>query len=355
MKKFTVIISLMFCISSCQQDEVKTVVPQEYSSLRMQPERDSVYFSVNNETQQFSLTGSIINISEITMTNSGVMTDISYTVRSVDTTFLNVNVSDAQWYSSNSAVATVNKGLVTSKSPGYAAITAQIGKAVTKPVIVNVRAVDTAPGLSLNPPEVSLIFENSVSVSGLVQKLAKLKVSELNSGFSKDSIQYQSDGSFGLTVTGLSQGIRLITVRATHPTNSSLYTERIKTVLYYVPGSLEANKIVGDWVGTTLTKNFNFKIANSIILTRYDITGKMDIQFEGVGLVRDIDLIGILNNNGTFNVALSKSYQGFTISGKFDGYFKSTGTASGSYAAQAVKSGWPKISFSETWTAVKVP
>ncbi len=345
----------MMVMSSCQKEEEKTVAQPEYSSLRMQPERDSVFFSANNETQQFSLTGSIINTSEITITNSGVMTDVSYTVRTVDTTFLNVNASDAQWYSSNSAVATVNKGLVTAKSPGYATIAAQIGKAVTKPVVVNVRTVDTAPGLSLNPPDVALIFENSVSIFGLVQKQAKLKVTEPNSGFSKDSIQYQSDGSFGLTVTGLNQGVRIITARATHPTNSSLYTERIKTVFYYAPGSLEANEIVGNWLGTTLTKNFNFKIENSIIPTRYDITGKMDIQFEGVGLVRDIDLIGIMNSNGTFNVALSKAYQGFTISGKFDGYFKSTGTANGSYTAQAVKSGWPKISFYETWTAVKLP
>jgi len=355
MRQFFIFITLMFFIPACQPIEETTSPQQEYDALRLQPERDSLFFSANNETQQFSLTGSIINTTEITISNSGVIAEASYTVRTIDTTFQPVKVSDAQWYSTNSAVATVSKGLVTAKSPGYASITAQIGNASTKPVVVNVRAVDTAPGLSLNPPYVSLIFENSVAVSGIVQKLARLRVSESNSGFLKDSIQYNADGTFGVTVTGLNQGTRSITARATHPTNSGLYTERTKTVIYYAPNSSEANAIVGNWLGTTLGKNFNFTISNSIIPTRYDISGTIDIQFAGIGLVKDINLLGLVNSNGTFNVSLSKDYQGFKISGKFDGYFQSTGTANGSYSARAAKSGWPTVSFYETWTAVKVP
>ncbi|MFA6457081.1 MAG: hypothetical protein WCW40_09690 [Bacteroidota bacterium] len=153
----------------------------------------------------------------------------------------------------------------------------------------------------------------------------------------------------------MNQGSRIIVVRATNPNNASLYSERQKTVIYYEPFTVQADAIVGNWLGTTLGKNFNFSIARSPIYFRYDIEGKLDIQFEGVGLVRDIDLLGVLNNNGTISASLSKSYNGFSISGKFDGHFKTTGTGEGSYSAKAEKSGWPKISFKEKWTAVKLP
>ena len=90
-----------------------------------------------------------------------------------------------------------------------------------------------------------------------------------------------------------------------------------------------------------------------------DISGKIDIDFKsiglGLGLVNDINLLGALNNDGTINVALSKETQGFKISGTFTGHFTSTGTGKGTYSAQAVRTGWPKISFNDVWTAVKAP
>jgi hypothetical protein len=355
MKNLFFALATAILLSSCNTKDEPVEIPVAYSSLKLQPEQDSLFLNANNESRQLALIGLIVNTTEKTITNTGMMTDARYTIRTSDTVYQSVVASKAQWISSNTAVATVTNGLVVGKSAGYAQISARIGNASTKILAVNVRAVDTAPGLSLNPPAAMLIFENSVMVSGIVQQQAVLSVTEPNSGFSNQSVVYGSDGSFGVTVTGLNQGARIITARARHATNAALYTERSKGVIYYEPNTPEANGIVGNWLGTTLGKNFNFSISHSIIPTRYDISGKMDIQFEGVGLIRDIDLLGVLNNNGTINAALSKSYQGFTVSGKFSGYFKSAGTGEGEYSAQATKTGWPKVSFNDKWTAVKLP
>jgi len=355
MKKIYFVIALSALLSSCTTEE-KAAEPQiYYSSLKMQPELDSLYLSANNESRQLTLVGTIVNTTEKRLSNTGLITDAKYTIRTSDTSFQYVENSKAQWLSSNSTVATVSNGLIIGKSAGYALISAKIGTTTSKSMVVNVRAVDMAPGLSLNPPPIMLTFENSATVSGIVQQEAKLSVSEPNSGFSNPAVTYSANGSFAVTVTGLNQGLRIITARATHKTNNALYTQRSKTVIYYAPNTPEANQIVGNWLGTTLGKDFNFRIENSIIPTRYDITGKIDIQFEGVGLVQNINLIGVLNPNGTIDATLSTTHQGFSITGKFSGYFKSTGTGEGEYSAQAVKTGWPKVSFNDKWTAVKVP
>ena len=352
MRNIFFFLSLLALCSSCAVVETPPEETVFYTSLKMRPEQDSLFMNAGTETRQMSLLGLIVNTSEKTITNTGVMTDARYTITTSDTVYQGVDPSKAKWTSSNPSVASVNNGLITASSAGYANISAKIGNASTASLVVNVRAVDSPPGLTLSPPSVMLIFENTAGVSGFVQQNAKLNVAESNSGFTA-APSANADGSFTSTVTGLNQGVRTIIVRATHPTNANVFTERSKVVIYYAPNSPEANSIVGDWIGTTLGKDFNFSISHSVIPTRYDISGKLDIQFEGAGLIRDIDLIGILNNNGTISATLSKSYNGFTISGKFSGYFKSTGTGEGEYSAQAVKSGWPKVSFNDTWTAIK--
>lgn len=359
MRKYLSAFLTIIALSSCEQQVEKTEETVYYSSLFMQPARDSLFINASNESWSVSLIGTIVNTSEKTMTNSGMMTDARYTVTTIDTAYLAVDAAKATWSSTNSSIASVSNGLIVGKSPGYASITAKIGTTVTKPLIVNVRAVNTAPGLTLDPPPAKLIFENFTTVTGSVQSQSKLSVREPQSGFYNAAVPYSTNGAFSATVTGLNQGVRTIAVRAAYPADSSLYTERTKVVAYYQPNTPGANAIVGNWLGTTLLttlrKEFNFSISNSIIPTRYDISGKLDIQFEGVGMVKDIDLLGVLNSNGTISASLSKSYQGFTISGKFSGYFKNDGTGQGDYSAQATKSGWPKISFNVAWTAVKLP
>ncbi len=39
--------------------------------------------------------------------------------------------------------------------------------------------------------------------------------------------------------------------------------------------------------------------------SRYDINGHIDIQCDGIGLVKDIILTGIVNSDGTINVSLT--------------------------------------------------
>ncbi|MFZ4619564.1 MAG: hypothetical protein ACOYNS_03320 [Bacteroidota bacterium] len=359
MKKLLTLFVLCIAFSSCEKLVEETEESVNYSMLAMQPDRDSIFINANNETWTVTLIGTVLNTSERTLSNSGLMTDARFTVTTVDTSYEVVDVKKALWISSNSSVASVSNGVITGKSPGYASITAKIGNTVTDPLNVNVRAVNTAPGLSLDPPPAILIFENFTTVSGTVQSLSKLSVREPQSGFYNAAVPYSASGAFNTTVTGLNQGIRTITVSAANSADTTKFSERTKIVAYYQPNTPGANTIVGNWLGTTLLttlkKQFNFSIANSIIPTRYDITGKLDIQFEGVGLVQDIDLIGVLNSNGTISASLTKSYQGFTINGKFSGYFKTDGTGQGDYSAQATKSGWPKISFSDKWTAVKLP
>ena len=362
MEKKILLFVLSLCITSCvlKEEEKKT---SEYSSLKLIPAQDTLFMNANGESAQFSLEGTLVNTSDETMKNSGVMTDVQYTVHHTDTVYQSVNNSEADWLTSNSSVATVSNGLVTPKSSGYATITARIGNTTSAPMVVNVRSfaspsggtIPERPGLSLDPPDYMLIFEDHTTVSGTVQTQAVLSVSESNSGFLNSNVSHSQTGKFSLMVTGLQQGLSIITARASHPNDATLYTERSKTVVYYAPNSSQANGILGNWLGTTLGQNFNFSITNSVIPTRYDIVGKIDIKFEGIGWVRDIDLIGLVNNNGTIDVNLSKTFTGGSVSGKLNGYFKDTGHASGEYSAQFVKTGWPKISFNEKWTAVKVP
>ncbi len=352
MKLFIAILSSALLFISCVPEE-EAESQTLFSSLKIQPDVDSVFMRANGETRQFSVVGSIVSVSERTIKNSGVMTDAEFTVRQIDTTYQSVNTSSVQWSSSNPSVATVSNGLVTARSAGYTAISASAGSATSQSIVVNVRPVDMAPGLSLDPPYSVLQFENFTTVSGVVQQNALLSVTEPNSGFTNANVAYSSDGKFNLSVTELNPGVRTIAVRASHPTDGSMYTERFKVVTYYQPGTPAANAITGDWLGTTLGKNFYFTISNSVIPTRYDISGTIDITFEGIGTVQGINLTGIVNPNGTIDVTLSKSHNGFSISGKLNGSFKTIGTGEGEYSAKAEKTGWPKISFNEQWTAVK--
>jgi hypothetical protein len=189
-----------------------------------------------------------------------------------------------------------------------------------------------------------------------VQQQAILIITEASSAHNDSAASYnKSNGNFTELITGLGQGFRTIVATAQNSSQRSLATTRYKYVTYYAPWTPGGDSITGDWLGTTLGLNFNFNISRSIIPLRYDINGHIDIQFPGLGYVRNITLTGFVNSDGTMNVSLSQSYQGFTISGSLTGYFKTTGTGEGSYSAAAKKSGWPPLSGAADWTAVKQP
>ena len=344
---------LLFCSGGCNKSTEEKRETIAISDLEITPHPDTLFLSANGEQKTFSLRGTQINVNEQKMTNTGVINDVSYIVRTVDTTFVAIAANNAMWSSSNTSVATVQNGTVTAKSAGSALITASYSSVSAAPINVKVKAVDTAPGLLLDPPETALIFKDTIGVSGTVQSQALLSMSEPNSGLSSN-VSYSSNGSFSISVTGLKTGYSTITAKAQHPTRTDLYTTRSKSFYYYPFGSLFADSIIGNWKGTTLGKDFTFSIAKSIIFTRYDINGKLDIQFEGIGVVKDIEIIGIINRDGTISCTLKKEVPGLKIAGWLNGYFKSTGSGQGQYGAKAEKSGWPKLAASAGWTAVKI-
>lgn len=357
----TASLSLMSLLASCGpiEDNKQESLP-DYSSVKVQPEQDSLFFTANKDSRQFSLIGALVTVNEKTITNSGVMTDTRYTVRTVDTVYQSVNPSSATWITSDPNIVTVSKGLVVAKNPGVAAVAAVVGRAISQNIIITVRAENTAPGLSLTPPDLILQLVNSVPITGATAPNAVVSMNEPRSSFSVSPVTVSGIGAFSTTVTGLQEGYSTVTVRAANPVVPSLYTERSKRVIYYPPFTIAADSIVGNWLGTTLGKEFHFAIQRSALVPfRYDITGTIDIDFTSLGMglkyVKDINLVGFLNGNGSIDVALSKSTGGFTISGTFTGHFESTGKGKGTYSAQAVRSGWPKIAFNDVWSAVKVP
>ncbi|HTR82058.1 MAG TPA: hypothetical protein VMM58_10550 [Bacteroidota bacterium] len=325
---------------------------EDLSSLEILPHPDTLNLFVN-ETQALSLRGTSINSSQQTISNTGVITDAEYTVSSTDTTTRAIPSDTAAWSSSNTSAATVSQGIVIARGPGFTNITAAVGRVSAVPLLVRVASVNTAPGLSLDPPLVSLIFQDSIVVSGNVQQQAILVMTESSSHYNNTHVAYDGAGNFKVTVAGLQIGYRTIVATAQNPNQTNLATTRFKYVRYYEYLTSGADSICGDWVGTTLGRNFNFNISRNNLLQRYDINGHIDIQFEGIGLVKDITLTGIVNRDGTINASLSGTYQGFSISGSLTGYFTSSGTGEGGYAAAAKKSGWPSLSGSADWTAVK--
>jgi len=355
MKTLSVYVVLVaVCLwAGCQPAEEKKTT-MDLASLEIVPSPDTLNMIVNT-TQAFGLRGTQVSTSEQTLSNSGVIADADYNVTTSDTTTLAVAVSSAVWSSSNSAAATVSQGVVTAQAPGIALITASVGTVTSQPVLISVRAVNTAPWLTLNPPQYSLIFVNSTSVSGNVQPGATLIVTEASSGHNNQNVAYSSSGNFTETISGLTQGFRTIVATAQNKTQPNLATTRYKYVTYYAYLSPSADSICGNWLGTTLGRNFNFTISKSQLYLRYDISGHIDIEFAGLGLVKDITLTGIVNQDGTMNVSLTQTYQGFTISGSLTGYFKTTGSGEGSYSASAKKTGWPTLSGTAAWTAVKLP
>lgn len=348
------IVCLSCCIISCTTPPVEEKKDLALAKLEIFPHPDTLYMFVN-ETQTLNLRGMKVNTSQQTTTNSGIITEVTYTVTATDTTTQAVGLGDATWSSTNNSVATVSQGVVTARSAGTANISAAVGNVSSIPLLVNVKAVNTAPGLILDPPQTSLIFENSISVTGNVQQQTKLLITEASSGHNDTAVSYDANGTFSERITGLVTGYRPINVTAQNRNLPNLSTTRFKYVYYYQYLSPEADSICGDWIGTTLGSNFNFNISRSVIFSRYDINGHIDIQFEGIGVVRDITLTGVVNSNGTIAASLSKSYEGFSISGSFSGYFKTTGTGQGSYGASAKKTGWPALSGTADWTAVKKP
>jgi hypothetical protein len=340
--------------SSCELFNKKPLPSYNFSTLEINPRLDTLFLSSNNDFRTLRLSGLVVNTNARTISNTGVISSAEFTVTTIDSAYQPLNNNEASWSTSNPSVATVSAGTVTGKTPGLALITASYQKLSTRPVVVQVKLAETQPGLALDPPDFIITLQNHASVSGFVQLGAVLSVNEPNSGFSVNNLSYDGDGHYATTVTGLNPGLRAISVRATHPTRSDLFTERYKFVYYLTFGSGSADSLTGLWKGTTYGHDFYFTVSKNSLLNRYDIGGTIDIQFAGYGLVRDVQLTGLVNGDGTIDQQVSGTVEGFSISGSMTGYFKSLGKGAGTIAAKATRSGWPDLGFRADWTAVKV-
>ncbi|HTY11883.1 MAG TPA: hypothetical protein VMF88_12515 [Bacteroidota bacterium] len=336
------------CLPQKETNQTTTTL----AALEIVPHPDTLNMAVN-ATQTLSLRGTTVDSTQQTSTNSGILTETGFTSTSVDTNTTPFPSDQATWTSSNTGVATVSNGVVTAHGAGYSSISATAGGATAPSVLVSVQTGNSAPGLSLDPPEYSVIFRDTVSVSGNVQQHAILLLSEASSGYNNTNVPYDGNGNFSETIIGLQTGFRTIVATAENSSQTGLATTRYKYVVYYQYLSPAADSICGNWVGTTLSMNFNFNISKSIVYSRYDINGHIDIQFPGIGFVRNITLTGIIASDGTINATLTQTSQGFTISGYLKGYFMTVGTGAGSYRASAKKTGWPTLSATADWTAVK--
>lgn len=154
MNKYLLIVLVIMSVAGCNiKPNPPEEVQKQYSALKISPAPDTLFMQFNGEKKTLALSGSYINESQRTIKNSGFIIDAEYTVRTIDTVFETVDASKAIWHSSNSSVVSAANGVLTSGAAGVASITAQINSAMTAPLIVSVHSVDTAPGLSLDPPE----------------------------------------------------------------------------------------------------------------------------------------------------------------------------------------------------------
>jgi hypothetical protein len=224
---------------------------------------------------------------------------------------------------------------------------------ISDSLLIEVRADEVAPALSVDMPDASLIFRDTMIIPGTVQKYALLRIDELTTGFSRPDIKYNPDGTFRETITGLVPGLRIFSITAQNPTRSDLKTIIMKCVLYYSYGSAGADSITGQWSGECAGRPINFVVTKNQYLPRYDITGVIDIQFLNYGLIQGINLIGAVNSDGTMNLEASKSYQGYSISGTLTGLFHTTGKADGTISCEINSSILPAVKFKDSWWAVK--
>jgi hypothetical protein len=270
-----------------------------------------------------------------------------------DTVLIDVHSSSAEWHSSNTAVVQASQGMFISHAPGLSYVWAKYQNTNSDSLLISVRAPETAPSLTVDLPDASLIFRDTIVISGTVQKYALLRIDELTTGYAQSNISSNVDGTFQVTIPDLVAGLRIFSITAQNPTRSDLKTTLLKLVLYYSYGSAGADSITGQWIGECEGRPINFYVSKNQILSRYDITGVLDIQFMSYGVVQGINLIGAVNSDGSMNLTASKSYQGITVSGALSGQFHTTGKADGSVSTEISSSLLPTVTATATWWALK--
>ena len=295
-----------------------------------------------NDTYTLSVKGIFTETSENTVNNSGLFAEANYTYITSDTTLEYITASSAEWYSSNSSVASVNNGTVTGIWGGSAAIWTTLGELTSDTVIFLITGQDLPPDLVIDPPPVQLIFQDSSNVSGRVTPGMDITLT-----VNGDTVYYDSDGRFSHGVH-LSLGTNNFIVTATNNENGLTATAS-KEIIYY---TLDTAGIEGTWEGETLTRPFEFEIYNSSGF--YVIDGYLTINFTILGgpmVVENIVIAGLIRPDGMIDATASLESEGIVVSGFLEGFFLDSGNAEGSYGLSITKDGWPNASASATWWA----
>ncbi len=310
-------------------------------ALRLVAEVDTLLILAGND-YDLTVQGLFSESTENVVTNSGVLTDTSFTYITTDTVFSVINSSQVAWYSSDNSVARVTAGTITGMDTGMAFIWAELDNAVSDSLPVIVSSPQLAPYLIIDPPPTQLLFQDFTEVSGWVTP-------GLNVGLTLKgaSLAYAGDGRFSEEVA-LAEGSNVIEIIATNPDNG-LTTTKTKHLIY---APIASAGITGHWVGETLTRQFEFDLYE--LDTFYLITGTMSIDATILGgsvWVQDVIIAGQIHDDGSIDASLSRDSGGITVTGFLNGVFLSSGTAAGEFGVTIAIEGGPTVTAKATWKA----
>lgn len=343
-------LGLSLAILIACEDTVEPVNLDGLSALSIRPYQDTLFMSTESEPYDLSLKGSFIREYENIVSMSGVMETSTFTFISYDSTTRDVPNQQADWFSSDPTVASVNGGRVTPRGEGVARVYAEANGIISTSVQIKVKDPLYAPSLSLDRPLNQVVFSSIGNVSGFVQDGAILLINDVELG-------YTAEGRFTQTVAGLSEGINAVVVKAINTSDAALFSSQTKTFYYYPLGydpEQPENTIVGDWGGILDgAYPFDFTISHTDTPGNFDISGNISVDVPGLIYIEGIGIEGTIDETGLITTGLAKTTGSYEVEGAFNGIFSTLGAAEGSFAADIQKEGFPKITVSGTWSAEK--
>jgi len=313
----------------------------DLAALELESSSDTLLILAGNQFT-FNVIGSFIEVTENTISNSGAIIDTYFVDITSNTTEEIIDGSILDWFSSNSSVASVNKGTITAVSKGNARIWAEKDDISSNSIIVKVNEPDLPPELVLAPPPFQLVFEDTTTIKGWVTPGMNLTLAINN-----DSIDPSISGHFEHGVS-LATGVNEFKIKATN--NANGLSSSGKKIITYL--TFDEAGITGSWHGETLTRPFAFEISN--YSGTYIIDGTLTVDVTILGgpmVVQDIIIAGLIYADGTIDATASLDDFGFIVTGTLDGIFLDSGTSQGEYSLKIKKEGILSVSAKASWTA----
>lgn len=331
------------CILGCNKENTDYT---NLKSLYIDSDYDTVQVYESFFSKKLTLKGVFEEEIKNTIYNKGITTGSQYSFYSLESVATEINSEDALWHSSNTSVATVSNGKVYPNEAGYTEVYAIINDVKSNVITINVLEKTAKPFLDINIPEIIVVFENLIKIEGITNENSTVKINGVN-------VNVNINGKFTLEYTQLVEGKNTITVVSYNSNDNSISTSNTIIVYYYPYLTKEADDIVGTWQGTFGSKTFNFTITEGS--NEYIVEGKIDIEFDLIGLITGITFAGKINKSGQLDIGINKTIAGknTTISGSITGRLTSTSTITGSINVSAKQGDWITIGFSKEFTAEK--